>query len=107
MEKTLNFITDFNNKFINDYFTTIRSPKTVEEKHLEVGDRVDILYLGVRQFSAMVVGIDAIKLDHNLSPLQRTLLMLDTGAHWLEALRIVESYCKSNVVVIITLKNLS
>lgn len=107
MAKTLNFDDNFNGKFSTHYFTTVRSAKTVLDKHLNVGDEVEILHKGIHQFTALIVDIDVIDLDYPLSHAQRTLLSLDVGTSWYIASRIVENYCKSKLAIVITLKNLS
>lgn len=104
---TLDFDENFNGKFFTNYFTTFRSPKTVAEKRLCVGDKVEILHKGVQQFTAVIEDLDIINLDLPLSHWQKTLLTLDVGTNWFIASRIVKNYCKSNIAVMITLKNLS
>lgn len=84
----------------------ILSPETVEDKHLMVGDKVEILCKGCGAVPAMVTDIYAINLDNELSHAHRTVLTLAVGAHWLEARRIVERFCKSNIAIVVTFRNL-
>lgn len=101
MEKKLNFNKNYNGKLWLNYFTTIRSLDTIKEKDLKDGDYVQIQKDHLTLFQAQIVSIEEIDLD-NLSESQKTLLMLDCGCNWAQAADMIEHFCKSNKVAVIT-----
>lgn len=104
MEKKLNFNENCNGKLWLNYFTTIRSLDTIKEKELNVGDYVQIQKDHCTLFQAQIVSIEEIDLDlDNLSESQKTLLMLDCGCNWVYAVSVIEDFCKSKKVAVITL----
>lgn len=102
MEKKLNFNKNYNGKLWLNYFTTIRSLDTIKEKDLKNGDYVQIQKDHLTMFCAQIVNIEKINLD-NLSESQKMILMLDCGCNWAQAADMVERFCKSNKVAVITL----
>lgn len=105
MEKKLNFSQNYNGKlYAFNYFTTIRSPETIEEKGLKVGDTVEIQRKHHTMFSAVIVSMEKINLD-NLSESQKTILMLDYGCGWELAAHSIAHICNGKDVVIITFMN--
>ena len=102
MNKYINFNNNYNGKLWCQYFTTIRRVDTIIEKNLYLGEIVDIQKDHVTVFRAEVLHIEHIDLD-NLTEAQRTLLMLDVGCHWTQAVDSLKQICKSNIVAVITL----
>lgn len=102
MEKKLNFNKNYNGKLWLNYFTTIRSLGTIKEKDLKDGDYVQIQKDHLTLFQAQIVSIEEIDLD-NLTESQRTLLALDVGCHWTQAVGSLKQIYKSNKVAVITL----
>lgn len=102
MAKKLNFEKNYNGKLWLNYFTTIRSLDTIEEKDLKAGDFVEIQKDHCTLFLALILSIEEIDLD-NLSKSQKTLLMLDCGCQWQQAVGRMERLCNSKRVAVITL----
>ena len=98
----INFDQNYNGKLGCQYFTTIRSVETITEKDLCIGDLVDVQKDHFTMFSAEIVNIDRMDLDH-LTKSQRTLITLDCGCYWIQAVDSLKQICKSNIVAVITL----
>lgn len=105
MKKYINFDLNYNGKLSCQYFTTIRGAETITEKDLCVNDIVDIRLRYVSMYSAEIVNIEYIDLDH-LTSCHKTLLTLDTGWDWRRAVDLFRCLYKSNVVAIITIRKI-
>lgn len=102
MDKVLNFDHNYNGKLCSQYFTTIRTHATLKKKDLNIGDIVDIALNRKVLFSAQIESIEDINLNQ-LSLSQKTLLSLDTGLSWKQAVHRLKDMMKSNSLVVIHL----
>lgn len=104
-QQYLNFDRNFNHKLQSVYFTTIRNPETVNEKHLEPGMVVIVKEGRVPVFYAEIIEIKSMRLNC-LSRIEDILISVDTGRDWLSAQQKLREICGGDTAAIILLRRI-